>query len=155
PVTVKCPCRNAYRVEAPPVPPNAAKSTVDQIWDFISSIFGGPESEPKKGILQGAVSPRPVLTCAVGKKVQLGDILKPGQYQLRVRALNETAKNVTWQTENAEDRLIYTGDSWGSLLGTMNSSQGSLVMGRSLEEPALYEIDAKLIGTNAPPSAVW
>jgi hypothetical protein len=129
---------------------------VDQLLDFFFFIFPGHESQPVQGILQGAVRPEPILTCSVRQKVELEDIFKPGAYSLQVKALNEQAEDVTWQTENAVDGRTYTGAGWASLMGSERStSRGSLIMAQPLEGPAFYEVNAQPIGTNTHSTSVW
>jgi hypothetical protein len=160
PHTVRCAsraqCRNAYRVEAPPATPIVSRSAVDQIIDFFFSIFPGRDSQPVPGILQGAVRPQPVLACSVRQRVELEDLFKPGAYTLQVKALNEQAEDVTWQAENVVDGRTYTGVAWADLMRSEpGASHGSLVMGKPLERPAFYEVNAQPIGTNAPNPSVW
>ncbi len=162
PHTIKCAsraqCRNAYRVEALLTTRNDSRSNVDQILDFFFSIFTENKSQPVQGILQGMlrgdVRPRPALTCSVGQRVQLEDMLKPGRYNLRVRALNEQAEDVTWQAKNAVDGQTYAGAAWASLIGS-ERDHTSLVMSQPLREPAFYAVDTWPVGTNEPDASVW
>jgi hypothetical protein len=130
---------------------------VDQILDFFFSIFPGRDSQPVQGILQGAIHSRPALTCSDDRRrVELDDFLKPGSYNLQVKALNEQAEYVTWQAENAADGRTYTGAAWGSLIGVeRGNSHGSLIMGQPLKGPAFYEVNAQPVGTQAPLDSVW
>ena len=160
PHTVRCAsraqCRNAYRVEAPPATQIVPRSAVEQILDFFFSIFPGNESQPMQGILQGAVRPQPTLTCSDRQRVEFEDILKPGVYNLQVKALNDHAESVTWQAENSGDGRTYVGAAWGNLFASDRGiSHGSLVMSQPLRGPAFYEVNAQRVGSNTAISSLW
>jgi hypothetical protein len=138
------------------MPLGIPQSTFGEIVDFFFSIFGGSESPPVKGILQGALSPSPVLTCSVDQRVQLEDILKPGSHKVQVTALNEEAENMTWEAENAADGRTYTGAAWADLIGPERAtSHSSLVIAQPLKEPAFYQVDVQPVGANTPKASLW
>jgi hypothetical protein len=122
------------------------------------------------------VSPRPALTCSTGQNVKLENILKPGLYNLHVKALNAQAEAVTWQAENTAGGGPYAAPAQGMVLGvgkgaknapgtytgsgTSNNtgsgtSHSSLVMNRALRKPAFYEVETWPVGSNARGASVW
>jgi hypothetical protein len=73
---------------APPATQIVSRFAVEQILEFFFSIFPRRESQPVQGILQGALGPRPALTCRDGQRVGVEDVLKPGAYKVAVTVPN-------------------------------------------------------------------